>query len=398
MVNLCLLADPKLRAGFEAINQAKGDALTASLAPNPNFNVNGTLLPLTRPFRVDAQGGPPQLDVGVSYSIDWFLFGKRAAAMQSAAFGVRVSEAEYADLIRVRILEAATTYFDVLEAKAVRELARQEVDNYLRIEAVTRTAVENGARPAVELNRIQLDRLKAEQALRDAENVFVGADARLQALLGKADPDPSFAVAGNLENQQFADPMPVEVAFEIAKNNRPDMNAMFLKIQQAQADTLVERRKAFPQVAPMVGVTRQFQQQAIGFPDASSFGFGVVMSLPLFDRNQGNRLKASSIVEQNNHELFARAVALRAEVVQVLSELRTAAANSKATAEEQLKLAKQTRDIINNAYGAGGRPLIDVLDAQRNYRETYRSYITSRANYARASMKFYATLGQKVVR
>jgi cobalt-zinc-cadmium efflux system outer membrane protein len=81
VINATLLADPKLRAGFEAINQANGDALTASLKPNPTFNINQTLLPLTRPFTVDEQGGPPQLDIGLAYPIDWFLFGKRAAAM-----------------------------------------------------------------------------------------------------------------------------------------------------------------------------------------------------------------------------------------------------------------------------------------------------------------------------
>lgn len=398
VINTCLLADPKLRAGFEAINQARGDAMTAALKPNPNFNVNQTLLPLTRPFTPNNQGGPPQLDAGFSYQIDWFLFGKRVAAMRSAALGVQVSEADYADLIRQRVLEAATGYFDVLEAKAIRELARQDVDNLVRIEAVTSNAVEKGGRPPVELNRVRLDRLKAEQALRDAQNNVVAAEARLQSILGESDPDPNFSVAGNLEKQQFAQPLPVEEAFAIAKSNRPDVNSLQLKIQQAQADTLVEKRKAYPTVTPVAGVTRQFQQSTIGFPDASSFGFGLTMSLPIYDRNQGNRFKAASIVEQNNHELLARIVALRAEVIQVLSELTTAAANSKAVAEEQLKLAEQVRNSINQAYEAGGRPLLDVLDAQRNYRETYRAFITSRANYGRASMRFYATLGERVVR
>ena len=36
-----------------------------------------------------------------------------------------------------RVLDAATAYYDVLEARAVIEIARQDVDNLKRVEAVT---------------------------------------------------------------------------------------------------------------------------------------------------------------------------------------------------------------------------------------------------------------------
>jgi len=45
---------------------------------------------------------------------------------------------------------------------------------------------------------------------------------------------------------------------------------------------------------------------------------------------------------------------------------------------------------------AGGRPLLDVLDAQRNFRDTYRTYITSRATYWREVYQYGAAIGQQV--
>ena len=120
------------------------------------------------------------------------------------------------------------------------------------------------------------------------------------------------------------------------------------------------------------------------------------MTLPFFDRNQGNRSRAMSIAVQQRFELQTGLVELRSEVIQADQELRTALANAKAVAEEQLKLAGEVRDSLNKAYEAGGRPLIDVLDAQRNYRETYRLFIESRANLGRAGVRFNATLGRKV--
>jgi cobalt-zinc-cadmium efflux system outer membrane protein len=396
VINATLLADPKLRAGFETINQANGDALTASLKPNPTFNINQTLLPLTRPFTVDAQGGPPQLDVGLAYPIDWFLFGKRAAAMQATGLGVKVTEAEYADLVRQRVLQAAAGYYDVLEAKALRDLARQDVDNLKQVESVTQKSVDAGNRPAVELSRVRLDRLKSEQALREAENTLVTAKARLRALLGRTDADPAFDVAGSLDQLPPLDPLPADEAYAVALQNRPDLSALRWKVSQAQAGTVVERRNAYPEVTPVIGYTRQFQQKAIGFPDASSFGFGLDMTLPVHNRNQGNRFKAASVVAQTHLELRAGEAELRAEVTQADQTLRTAAANAKAVAGEQLKTAGEVRDAINQSYAAGNRPLIDVLDAQRNYRDTYRLFITSRAGFGRAVVNYSATLGKKI--
>ncbi|HMP15982.1 MAG TPA: TolC family protein, partial [Gemmatales bacterium] len=79
---------------------------------------------------------------------------------------------------------------------------------------------------------------------------------------------------------------------------------------------IFERRQAYPEISPQVGYTRQFQRKAIGFPDANSFGFGVEMTLPIFDRNQGNRLRAASVTVQQEYELQAGLIELRAEVIQ----------------------------------------------------------------------------------
>lgn len=395
VVNGVLLADPRLRAGFESINQANADALTAALPPNPVLFADGQLLPLTVPFTIDRQGGPPQSDVSVSYPIDWFVFGKRAAAMQAAGLGVRVSEADYADLIRQRVLQAAIAYYDVLEAKALVALARQDVESLQRVEGATQKAVDGGGRPLVELNRIRLDRLRGEQVVRDAENARVGATARLRALLGRPDADPAFDVAGKLDDAPAVEPLPDDEAFGVARQNRPDIRSLRFQVAQAGAAAEVARRAAFPSVIPQVGYTKQFQTKAIGFPDADSYSFGVTVTLPLFDRNQGNRAKTASITVQNQFQLQAGTVDLRAEVVQAGQELRTAAANSRAVAGDQLRLAQDVRESITKSYEAGGRPLLDVLDAQRNYRDTYRLFITGRASYGRAAVRYNAVLGKQ---
>lgn len=395
-IDLCLMNDPRIRAGMEIIRQARGDAWTASLPPNPSVFTDGQLMALTRRSNPKEQGGPPQSDVITTYPIDWFLFGKRAAAMVVASRGIQITEADYADLIRRRVLETTQAFYDVLEASATVDVASQGVKNLERVEFLTRNAVEAGGRPQVELSRVRLDLLQSRQALRQAELGLVRATAHLRSLLGRADADPEFAVNGSLDVQQYVEPLQVEDAFQLALQNRPDLFSLRWRVAQASANVDLQRRAAYPEVAPAVGFTRQYQQTQIGFPDYSSWSAAVTASIPLFDRNQGNRAKASAAMAQSRFELRSGEVELRAEITALSKEFRVIRANVDAVSHEQLQLATQVRDSINQAYEIGGRPLIDVLDAQRNYQETYRTFISTRASYWRILYQFNAAVGQRV--
>jgi len=393
-IRACLMNDPKIRAGLEAISQAQADAWTASLKPNPEVVVAAILLPLSRRFTVEDPAGPSEFDVGFSYPIDWFLFGKRAAAMCSACVGVSVSEAEYADLVRQRATETAVAFYDVLEAQAFVDVAAQDVQNLQQVETVTRKAVDNGGRPQVELDRLRLDLLSARRGRRDADLGLISAKARLRALMGAEAADPEFAVAGKLDGPPADEPPDLEEAYVTAAAHRPDILALRRKVARARADAEVERRNALPEVASDFGLGHQFQK-SIGASDATMWGTGLTVSVPLFNRNQGNRSRAASVVTQSGFELQAGLVELRAEIVQAVQSLVTAQENAASVAQDDLRLAARVRDSINQAYAAGGRPLIDALDAQRNYRETFRIFVNTRAEYWRSLYRYRAALGKE---
>lgn len=396
-IHLCLVADPVIRAGLESINLASGDAITACLLPNPTFFTDGQLLPLTHPFSVTRQGGPPQQDFLLSYPVDWFLFGKRAAAMRSTSLAIQVSENEYADLVRRRVLEAAVAYYDVLEARALRDVAQQDLRSLRQVEQIIRDDVGNvGARARVDLSRVELDRLRSEQTLREAEYALVAAKARLRTLLGATTSDDSFLIVGNFDTFPEVSRLSTEEAYALALENRPDLAALRAKVNQSLARLEVEQRNAYPTLAPTFGYTRQYQTKAIGYPDADSWSAALTMSVPIFDRNQGNQYKAASLLTQNQHLLQAGMVNLRSEVEQAVQQHRTAETNARAIAGEQLRVAEQVRDITRQAYSIGERSLLEVLDAQRNYRDTYRLYITSRAGLGRASVRLNAALGSQL--
>src|SRR6185369_13709446 len=155
-VELCLMNDLRLRAGFQSIIQANAGAVTASLKPNPLFWTDGQLLQLAKDFTPTRQGGPPQQDFQLGLPIDWFLFGKRAAAMASASQAIRVTQSEYENLLRERVTKAALAFYDVAEADGLLRLSRQDVETLEQITSNTEKAFAAGGRPQLEVNRLRL--------------------------------------------------------------------------------------------------------------------------------------------------------------------------------------------------------------------------------------------------
>jgi outer membrane protein, heavy metal efflux system len=389
------LSNPKLLAGREVVNQARADARTASVLPNPSLTVEGSLLPLSRRYTVEEPGGPTELSAGIRYPIDRLLFGKRAAAVASATTGVSMAEAELGELARRRAAETAQTFYNALEAEALLGVAKQAVGHLEQFEAATRKAVASGGRPQVELSRVRLELQSARREERQAKAAVVATKATLLALLGGEGSASALALAGTLDGPLTAKPLSVEAAYALAATNRPDILALRKKALKAQRDVVVERRNALPETALGFGVAHQFQR-SIGAPDVTTWGASLEVALPLFDRNQGNRAKAASVAAQTAFELQAALIELRAEVEQVVQSLSTALENARAVAQTDLGLASQVRDSFRKAYEVGGRSLLEMLDAQRNYRETYRAFITSRADYWRFLCRYNSSLGKKV--
>lgn len=396
-IQRALEMDPQIRAGVEAVRQAEADVVTADLPPNPTLSAGSSLMPLNRPFTVDRQGGPPQFDVGVSFPVDWFLFGKRAAAVAAAVKGVDVAAAGFSELIRQRIAGTIAAFFDVLEAQALLDLAKEDLGDLSEVEKITANRVELGGVGTVELDRVRLSIFTSRREVRAREVAMEGALSRLRSFLGYSQTVP-LQIDGNLDVSAPIMPLEAGDIFAIAEENRPDIQALKRQIEQANASIEVEEANAYPSVAPILGYTRQFQEQANGFPDVNAWGIGVDVSVPLFDRNQGNIAKARSAKIQTELILSAQLVGLRAEIDQALKAYESAYHVLTNDDPGQLAAARNVRDKIRTAYELGGKSLMEVLDAQRAYRETYRLNISGRSNYWHSLFALNAAVGKEVLK
>src|SRR3954452_5307079 len=114
--------------------------------------VLSSLLPFPgHPFNPTRQGGPPQYDVWAVWPVDWYLFGKRKAEIEAAARQVDVTAADFADFVRQRLAQTVGTFFAVLEARALLQVARENTANLERVVEHTQLRFANEAAARIDV-------------------------------------------------------------------------------------------------------------------------------------------------------------------------------------------------------------------------------------------------------
>lgn len=390
----CVFANLRLRAGAEKVRQAQAELTSASLVPNPLLYLDTQLNPFPGThFTPTKQGGPPQDDVTVNFPIDWLLFGKRVTQMQAARLGVDAAAADLADLVRQRVAATVTAYYEVLLARELLALARQDAEDVRRIEAIAREQLRLGGGKAIDIDRIRLEVLDRRREVRKRELELAAARNKLRPLLGRTAIESDFGVLGTLDVAVPAAPPDLDAALVQAERQRPDLIARTRQLARAEADVCAERRKAWPLVNVQPIFTYQFQRTTIGFPDARSWGVAMTSTLPFTDRNQGNILKALSAQREAAATYQADLAEVRAEVAQAVETYRISLEIITTEDPKTLEAARSVRDRMEQAFKAGGVRLLEVLDAQRAYRDRLRTTIGNKSDYWQALYRLNAAVG-----
>ncbi len=391
-----LAFDPRVGVEAESVRQAEAEVQTASQPPNPSVSFSRGLIPLGNAFTPELPGGPTQLDVELSFPLDWIVFGKRGKAVDSARVGLAQARAAFEDVLRQRRSEVAVAFVDVLEAIDLLELARQDTTDLERIQAIAQERVAVGGAPALEVDRTAVAVLEARREVRRRDAALRAARVSLATSLGRTGADAEFEVQGDL-GIGLARPLPdLPALLSAAEKARPDILARRQAVEKAAADLHLAQRSAWPQLTSRVAYSRQYQE-SLGFPDATSYGIGLGLALPLFDRNQGGVSRAASGQAQAQLALHAALVALHGEVQQAAGEYAVTREAALSEDRAQLEAAQRVRERVQKAYELGGRPLLEVLDAQRVYREAARQSTSGRAAFLRATHRLNAAIGQEVV-
>ena len=109
---------------------------------------------------------------------------------------------------------------------------------------------------------------------------------------------------------------PVDDLIAIAVGQRPDLNAYHLGTARAQAELIQERAERFSNAYFLYTPMVYRDNSQVGLNSATSWGAGLFISAPLFNRNQGNLKRARLNIDQSRIEAAAMEKKVIAEVRQ----------------------------------------------------------------------------------
>jgi cobalt-zinc-cadmium efflux system outer membrane protein len=363
---------------------------------NPSVLATQSLVPLPgRPFTEEKTGGPPQLDVVVGYALDRIVFGKRSAAVARDKLAVDAASAAHADRVRTRVAEAVTAYVEVLRARALWILATEVYGHAQRLQDVTSSRT--GATAAAERGRVRIFLLTTHREVMHAAATLDSARALLRERVVLRPDEPTPEPAGFPLVDHPAPPPSEESAIRAAFEARPDLDATRHDTERARAAVVSERREGLPVLGVVGIVSHQFQAQALGAPNVWSYGFGLFGTLPMLDRNQGGVARAHAMVTLADANRAATARRVEAEVRIALAEYRASYNAIIEDNEGLLQGAGEMRVGIREAYAAGAKSLVEVLDAEQAFSDALRLEIEEEAGYVRSYHLLNAAVGRAVL-
>jgi outer membrane protein, heavy metal efflux system len=281
--------NPTLLADRVNVEESKAQEITAYLRPNPVFNltVDGTQIAPERGVWRPLAGTFES--PGISYLHE--RRNKRELRLESARKGTLIAESSHVDLERTLLFNLRSAFVSILQAKAVLQLAKDNLAYYDRVLDVSRNRFNAGDIAQIDLDRLELQRVQYEADFQAAEENLENAKIQLLTLLNDRTPIEQFDITGPFD---FSDQLPAREEFrKIALDTRPDLKAAVEAINKAKTDH--ELAIANGSTDPTFGAWYTHNSSNNNPFGINTLGLSVSIPLRIFDRDQGKSCARGSI-------------------------------------------------------------------------------------------------------
>lgn len=371
LVRRALASNAEIAATRFDVERARARIRQAGLRANPTIDFEQTAGKFT--------GSPGERETTVGFALPLELNGVRQRRISLAQAELEAAEMEVADRERRLMAEVRGAYAETLAA--IRELSITEGLNNLDVQTarIVEARVTEGESAPIELNllRADVDRLKSRRAL--VEGRLQAALLRLKTLAGIA-PEEQLRIREDLAAPtSYKPPASLEAALGVALRMRPDVRLARLTEKVAEAGLELARAQGRPDVTAFAKYSTNhtvFDNTPVGvLRDRDKvLTFGVSVSIPLFNRNQGGKAEAATAITQAGRRREFAEQLVRAEVRSAYA--RYEAAQAALDLFEQGVLARSTENIksMRGAYELGAFRITELLSEQRRLLDSQREY------------------------
>jgi len=366
-VEIFMRQNLQLVAARYDIETADAEKLTARLRPNPQLTVGLSDLPVNLSGPIIKE---QTYDYGISRTIE--LGGKRAKRMETADANSDLARGQFQMVVWQLTNDLKRKFYTVVLNKSLLNLARENEATFAEIVKHTTELLNAGEISGLDLDRVEVEKLKFDTDLANAERDYEVALRDLRFALGGDYRAMEIEVTGSIdyESHQFSH----DELLDLALAARPDLKAAKLSERAADANIRLQDAQRIPDLTLGGGV----EQVPSG---TSSYTFGVGIELPVSNRNQGERAKA--LIEkkkaQNQEQFLTNQVMSDVDKALVAFEKQKHRVDLYRTGV--ITKVNNIQDKTQIALQAGESSTLDLLDAIRTRRDTLAGFYQTLFDY-----------------
>lgn len=378
-VDGALKSRASLKAEAERVTAAKGERAQAGVFPNPEFQFQNENL---RPGQTYAR----DVDTLALINQPLDILGKRKQRMAVAGEAVIRTQAEY-DLARWQVVQRVKlAYWAALGAQETYNVLKNTVANFQMVVDYHAAQLSAGAIAEQDLLRVclELERLKIS-----ADMAVIAVNrARIQLLKEMGETDfPEVTLSENLAVENEAAPLRIEQVL----NQRIEIRVARAAVAQAEANVRLQEVSARPDLNATFGYKRtQLPDTTSGVNTAIA---ALRITLPITDKNRGNRAAAEAEVRRQRQLLAATEADVRADYAAALQEYESRRSEFRNALQPLREHAATIAQIAAAAYAEGGTDLLRLLDAERARLDADLAWTQGMVNYRQSVVSLEAAEG-----
>jgi len=397
-------SNPTLLARKLNIDESKAQEITAYLRPNPQFTVTADGTQVIPTGGIDPATGrsnpwQPFLGTFESGAISYLheRRHKRELRLESAQKATQIAVSTQADLERSLIFALRSAFVSTLQAKAVLQLAKDNLAYYDHVLDVSRIRFKAGDIAQIDLDRLELQRVQYESDLQTAEVNLRTSKITLLTLLNDRTPVEQLDVSGPYD---FGELLPTRDEFrKIALDTRPDLRAALQSVDKAQTDHKLAVANGSTDPTFSSWWTHNGSYNFAPGPATGREFLGVSVSVPLriFDRNQGEKLRTQLDITRNERLRDAAEAGVFSDVDSGYATLNSTVILLQPYKARYLQMSVRVRDTVFFSYQHGGASLLDFLQAESDYRAVQLNYVNLVGSYLTAAAQLNMAVGREVI-
>ena len=369
-VSIFLRQNFQLIAARYDIDTAEAEKLTARLRPNPEVTVGFEGVPLNLSGNLLAE---QQYAYNISQTFE--LGGKRGKRISVANANAEVARAEFETVLWQLTNDLKRKFYAVILAKSLLDLATQNEATFEEVVKHTSELVQAGEVSGLDLTRLEVEKLKFDTDLADAQRDYEVALRDLRVTLGGDYRTMEIDPTGTLDPQTYDFTFPD--LRDKALTARPDLKAAKLSELAAEESIRLQDAQRIPDLDLAAGVN-----QVPG--GTNTFTYGVGITLPIHDRNQGERAKARIEKEkaQNQQRLVTNQIISDVDKALIAFQIQKRRVDLYRTGV--ITKVNSIQELTEYSLKAGESSVLDLLDAIRTRRETLAGFYQTLFDYQSA--------------